>query len=62
MTLAHLIYIPALILLGMVFGYILAGRTAKNAEADRIALAKKRQAQTARHKQELEKTPPTLSS
>lgn len=45
MTAGHLIYIPAMIFLGMVLGYFLAGRVARNVDADRIALAKRRHGQ-----------------
>lgn len=34
MTLAHFIYIPGVLLLGIVLGYILGGRAAELAKAD----------------------------
>ncbi len=46
MTLAHFVYIPGVLLVGIVIGYILGGRAAQTAQADRAA---KDRARAARH-------------
>ncbi len=48
MTLAHFVYIPGMILLGVVIGYVLGGRAAEAARADRDAAASRRDARRAR--------------
>ncbi|MEO6950394.1 MAG: hypothetical protein ABI321_01170 [Polyangia bacterium] len=45
-TAAHVVYIPAMLLLGIVIGWILGGRAARDAEASRKA---RDEAKRARH-------------
>ncbi|MEX1365478.1 MAG: hypothetical protein AB1Z98_20290 [Nannocystaceae bacterium] len=44
MTLAHFIYIPGVLLLGMTVGYILGGRAAEVAKAERSEKDARREA------------------
>jgi hypothetical protein len=48
MSLSHILYIPATFLLGVVIGYVLAGRAAAAARADRDADERRRAARRAR--------------
>jgi hypothetical protein len=48
MSLAHILYIPAILLLGIVIGYVLAGRAAAAARADKDADERRREARRAR--------------
>jgi len=48
MSLSHILYIPAILLLGIVIGYVLAGRAAAAARADRDADESRRAARRAR--------------
>lgn len=48
MTLAHFIYIPAVMLLALVIGYVLGGRAALAAKADREEAGRRREARRAR--------------
>jgi len=49
MTLGHFLYIPGVLCLGLLIGYILGGRAAEVARADREQQARRRAArQTAR--------------
>jgi hypothetical protein len=47
MTLAHFVYIPGILLVGMVIGYVLGGRAAVTASADRDARDRARAARRA---------------
>lgn len=50
MTLGHFLYIPGVLCLGLLIGYILGGRAAEVARADKDQLARRRAArQAARH-------------
>ncbi len=44
MTLGHFLYIPGVLCLGLLIGYILGGRAAEVARADREQLARRRAA------------------
>lgn len=48
MTLAHFVYIPGILLLGVVIGYVLGGRAAMTAAADRDARSRAKAARDAR--------------
>lgn len=48
MTLAHFVYIPGILLLGIVIGYILGGRAAESARTEAAERDKRRQARRAR--------------
>jgi len=48
MTLAHFVYIPGILLVGIVIGYVLGGRAAVTASADKDARAQAREARRAR--------------
>ncbi|MCR9163396.1 MAG: hypothetical protein ACE37F_20275 [Nannocystaceae bacterium] len=48
MTLAHFIYIPGMLGLGMVIGFVLGGRAAQGAKADADDKAVRRKARQAR--------------
>jgi hypothetical protein len=47
-TLAHFIYIPGVLLLGIVIGYVLGGRAVETARADKDARTRARAARKAR--------------
>lgn len=49
-TAAHFIYIPSVLIIGIVIGFILGGRSAKDAEAARIAKEASRAARRAAQK------------
>jgi hypothetical protein len=48
MTLAHFIYIPGVLLVGIVIGYVLGGRAVETARADKDARTRARAARKAR--------------
>ena len=48
MTLAHFIYIPGVLLVGVVIGYVLGGRAVETARADREFRDRARTARRAR--------------
>jgi hypothetical protein len=48
MTLAHFIYIPAILLVGIVIGYILGGRAAEGAKVEKADAERRRDARRAR--------------
>lgn len=48
MTLAHFVYIPGVLLVGIVIGYILGGRAAEAARADEAEKNLRREARRAR--------------
>ncbi len=48
MTLGHFLYIPGVLVLGLVVGYVLGGRAAATADADRVANEQRRAARKAR--------------
>ena len=48
MTLAHFIYIPGVLLVGIVIGYILGGRAVETTRADKDARLRARAARKAR--------------
>ena len=48
MTLAHFVYIPGVLLVGIVIGYILGGRAVETARADKDAKSRAREARRAR--------------
>ena len=48
MTLAHFIYIPGVLLVGIVIGYILGGRAVETSRADKDARLRARAARKAR--------------
>ena len=48
MTLAHFVYIPGVLLVGIVIGYVLGGRAAMAAQADRRHRDQRRIARQAR--------------
>lgn len=48
MTLAHFIYIPGVLLVGIVIGYVLGGRAVETARADKDARQRARAARKAR--------------
>lgn len=48
MTLGHFLYIPGVLCLGLLIGYILGGRAVEVARADREADARRRAARRAR--------------
>ncbi|MEM9459891.1 MAG: hypothetical protein AAGF11_37290 [Myxococcota bacterium] len=47
MTLAHFIYIPGVLIFGIVVGYVLGGRAAQMAQAEQEDKAQRRQAREA---------------
>lgn len=47
MTLAHFIYIPGILVFGIVVGYVLGGRAAQMAQAEQDDKAQRRQAREA---------------
>jgi hypothetical protein len=48
MTLAHFVYIPGVLLVGLVIGWILGGRAARSARADADQRDRRRAARAAR--------------
>jgi hypothetical protein len=48
MSLAHFIYIPAVVLVGIVIGYILGGRAAEASRAEKADKDRRRDARRAR--------------
>ena len=50
-TAAHFIYIPFVLLIGIVIGFVLAGRAARAAEAEREARKRAREARNADRRQ-----------
>lgn len=48
MTLGHFLYIPGVLVLGLVIGYVLGGRAATTGDADRQASEQRRAARKAR--------------
>ncbi len=63
MTLGHFLYIPGVLCLGILIGYILGGRAVEVARADREADALRQAARRARQKAEADaddppRTPP----
>lgn len=52
MSLAHFIYIPAILLLGIVIGYILGGRAADGAKAEKADAERRREARRARRERQ----------
>ncbi len=58
MTLAHFVYIPGLLLLGIVIGYVLGGRAAVTASEDKDARARARAARHARAPSEQDRAGP----
>ncbi len=48
MTLAHFIYIPGVLLVGIVIGYVLGGRAVETARADKDQRTRARAARKAR--------------
>jgi hypothetical protein len=48
MTLAHFVYIPGLLLIGIVIGYVLGGRAVEAARADAAEKDRRREARRAR--------------
>lgn len=48
MTLGHFIYIPGILLLGIIIGYVLGGRAAQTVAQDREDRDKRRAAREAR--------------
>ena len=52
MTLAHFVYIPGILLVGIVIGYILGGRAVEMARADKADKSRRRQARRARRDRE----------
>ncbi len=48
MTLAHFVYIPGVLLLGIVLGYVLGGRAAELAARERDERDRRRKARAAR--------------
>jgi len=52
MTLAHFVYIPGVLLVGIVIGYILGGRAVETARADKDAKSRAREARRARSQSE----------
>jgi hypothetical protein len=57
MSLAHFVYIPALLLVGIVIGYILGGRAAEGARSENADKARRREARRARR--DREQVPPS---
>lgn len=47
MTLAHFVYIPGVLLLGIVIGFVLGGRAAEIAQDERAAARRRRAARRA---------------
>ena len=52
MSLAHFIYIPAILVLGIVIGYILGGRAAEGAKAEKAEAERRREARRARRERQ----------
>lgn len=52
MTLAHFVYIPGLLLIGIVIGYVLGGRAAEAARADAVEKDRRREARRARRERQ----------
>lgn len=52
MTLAHFVYIPGILLVGIVIGYILGGRAVEMARADKADKSRRREARRARRDRE----------
>ena len=50
MTLGHFIYIPGMLLLGIVIGYVLGGRKAELAAGDQIEKDQRKAARDARRR------------
>jgi hypothetical protein len=48
MTLAHFVYIPGILVVGIVIGYVLGGRAAMTASADKAVRDRAREARRAR--------------
>ncbi len=59
MTLGHFLYIPGMLCLGILIGYILGGRAVEVARADREADARRRAARRAREADPTVPTAPT---
>ena len=57
MTLAHFIYIPGVLLVGIVIGYVLGGRAVETARADKDARTRARAARKARATSDGESAP-----
>ena len=58
MTLAHFVYIPGILLVGIVIGYVLGGRAAMTATADKAVRDRAREARRARAGASSESAPP----
>lgn len=58
MTLGHFLYIPGMLCLGILIGYILGGRAVEVARADREADARRQTARRARRDAEAPGSPP----
>lgn len=58
MTLAHFIYIPGVLLVGIVIGYILGGRAAEGARAEAEDKDRRRAARRARRDAEEQRVDP----
>ena len=58
MTLAHFIYIPAILVVGIVIGYILGGRAVEGAKAEKAEAERRREARRARRERREEAGPP----
>lgn len=52
MTLAHFIYIPGLLLIGIVIGYVLGGRAVETSRADAAEKDRRREARRARRERQ----------
>lgn len=48
MTLAHFVYIPGVLLVGAVIGYVLGGRAAETARSEKAEKDRRREARKAR--------------
>ena len=58
MTLGHFLYIPGVLLLGLVIGYVLGGRSAAVNDTDARARDLRREAREARRRARAEQDPP----
>lgn len=58
MTLGHFLYIPGVLCLGLLIGYVLGGRAAEVAKADREADVRRRAARQRAREAEGEPRPP----
>jgi hypothetical protein len=61
-TLAHFIYIPGVLLVGIVLGYVLGGRAVETSRADKDARLRARAARKARAAAESPENSPENSS